>query len=124
MELKYLLDTNVIIALINGNKKLLQITDTADFVGISIISIIKFLSFSNLSEKDKILFHEFIHIAEVRDLTAKDTFLIKEVINVRKQYKLKLPDAVLSATPLVNNCVLITNDIDFKKVSSLATLTF
>ncbi len=124
MGLKYLLDTNAIIALINGNEQLALATETAGFVGVSVISIIEFLSFPSLSEKDKILFEEFTYETEVFDLSARDILMINEVTRIRKNYRLKLPDAVLAATAIINDCILITTDTGFKKILTLPTLSY
>ena len=43
---RYLLDTNAIVALLQGNLQLLQLLQNADWIGISIISQIEFLAFS------------------------------------------------------------------------------
>jgi predicted nucleic acid-binding protein len=124
MGLKYLLDTNAIIALINGNEQLALATETAGFVGVSVISIIEFLSFPSLSEKDKILFEEFTYETEVFDLSARDILMINEVTRIRKNYRLKLPDEVLAATAIINDCILITTDTGFKKILTLPTLSY
>ena len=38
---------------------------------------------------------------------------------MRNQYRLKLPDAIIAASAIVNNIVLITADKGFKKVAEL-----
>jgi len=40
---RYLLDTNAIIALLQGNQQLIQLLQDAEWIGISIISQIEFL---------------------------------------------------------------------------------
>jgi predicted nucleic acid-binding protein len=40
--------------------------------------------------------------------------------DIRKQYNLKIPDAIIAATALINNLTLITrNTKDFEKVEGL-----
>ena len=47
-----------------------------------------------------------------------------ETIKLRKTLKLKLPDAIIAATAIVNNFTLISANIkDFKKISQLKLLT-
>jgi predicted nucleic acid-binding protein len=49
-----------------------------------------------------------------------DSDIIREAIRVRKLYKLKLPDAIIAATALVNNMTLIAdNDKDFTLIPEL-----
>lgn len=71
---RYLLATNAVVALLQGNSQLLQILQNADWIGISVISQIEFLAFSGLGESDHQLFQEFIQRVEVVGLLAKDTF--------------------------------------------------
>ncbi len=53
---RYLLDTNAIVALLQGNSQLIQLLHNAGWVGISVISQIEFLAFSGLSQEDRQLF--------------------------------------------------------------------
>ncbi|MFZ4477482.1 MAG: hypothetical protein ACOYPR_19970 [Saprospiraceae bacterium] len=59
MNGKFLLDTNAVVALLDGNTSLAQILDTAAWVGISVIAELEFLSFSGLSPQDEGLFQQF-----------------------------------------------------------------
>jgi predicted nucleic acid-binding protein len=121
---KYLLDTNAIVSLFNGNPSILNITGNASWMGISIISVLEFLAFSGLSQSDKTLFLGFIKNVEVVNLSANNQRLIDEVCSIRKQFKLKLPDAIIAASAITNNCDLLTNDTDFKKIQSLSIISF
>jgi tRNA(fMet)-specific endonuclease VapC len=56
MNGKYLIDTNGVIALLGNNKSLATLLSSANWIGISVITELEFLSFSNLSKTDKILF--------------------------------------------------------------------
>ncbi len=53
---RYLLDTNAIIALLQGNQEVIQLLQDSEWIGISIISQLEFLSFSGLTESDHQLF--------------------------------------------------------------------
>ncbi|MBN3876870.1 MULTISPECIES: type II toxin-antitoxin system VapC family toxin [unclassified Nostoc] len=119
---RYLLDTNAIVALLQGNSKLLQLLQNADWIGISIISKIEFLAFSGLSQGDRQLFEQFIQRVEVVSLMADDTVLIEQIIQLRQQYRLKLPDAIIAAMALQATANLVTADREFAKVSILAVL--
>jgi hypothetical protein len=50
---RYLLDTNAIIALLQGNQQLIELLQDAEWIGISIISQIEFLVFPGLNEADR-----------------------------------------------------------------------
>src|ERR1700733_5164244 len=46
--------------------------------------------------------------------------IIQETIRIRKSFKIKLPDALIAATAIINDLKLIAdNDKDFKKVPEL-----
>lgn len=47
--MRYLLDTNAIIALLSGNAALLNLLQNPQWVGISVIAEIEFLSFSGIN---------------------------------------------------------------------------
>ena len=49
--------------------------------------------------------------------------LWKQVFKIRKKYKTKLPDAIIAATALVYNLVLISRNIpDFKNINGLKVI--
>ena len=50
---------------------------------------------------------------------------IKEkFIEIRKKYKLKLPDAIIAATAIISNIPLISADKQFKAVKELTLVTY
>jgi predicted nucleic acid-binding protein len=66
------------------------------------------------ADKDVI---EFINRSTTYDLTKE---IVDQTITIRKAHKIKLPDAIISATAMVNNFTLISrNAKDFKKISKL-----
>lgn len=49
--------------------------------------------------------------------------IVNKTIDLRIGYKLKTPDAIIAATALVSNMILITRNIsDFGKVQDLTTI--
>jgi len=62
---RYLLDTNAITALLQGNQQLIEFLQDAEWIGISIISQIEFLVFPALNEADRQLFNEFLQRVEI-----------------------------------------------------------
>jgi tRNA(fMet)-specific endonuclease VapC len=119
MGISILLDTNSIVALLNENAKVIETIDTADDISISIINELEFKSFSNLSLHDIELFDAFVSGVNVLDLQASDIPLKNKTIEIRNAYRLRLPDAIIAATAIVNNAVLVTADKGFKKVEEL-----
>jgi predicted nucleic acid-binding protein len=44
----------------------------------------------------------------------------KQTIEIRKKYRIKLPDAIVSASAIVNNIPLITADKGFRQIAELS----
>jgi predicted nucleic acid-binding protein len=116
---RYVLDTNAIVALLQGNPQLIQVLQNADWIGVSVISEIEFLAFSGLSQNDRLLFQQFLQRVEVVGLTAGDALLIEKIIEIRQQYRLNLPDAAIAAMAIQNSASLVTADREFAKVTIL-----
>lgn len=93
--------------------------DIADEVFISIINELEFKSFLNLSSHDKTLFDDFASMVNVLDLQASNIVLKNKIIEIRNKYRLKLPDAIVAASAIVHDALLVTADKDFKKVKGL-----
>ncbi|MCX5962238.1 MAG: PIN domain-containing protein [Cyanobacteria bacterium] len=112
------------VALLQGEEFLVQLLQRADWVGISLISRIEFLVFSGLSQSDRDLFQQFLQRVEVIGLAASDSTLIESIIEMRQQYQLKLPDAMIAAIDLQNSVSLVTRDQGFTKVRDLTVISW
>jgi tRNA(fMet)-specific endonuclease VapC len=121
---RYVLDTNAIVSLLQGSSQLIQLLQYADWIGVSVISQIEFLAFSGLSQEDRQLFEQFLQRVELISLVASDTVLIKKIIEIRQQYRLKLPDAVIAAMTIQNSASLVTADLEFTKVTILTVVNW
>jgi predicted nucleic acid-binding protein len=121
---KFLFDTNTLIAFLKGNDNLNKIVFNANWIGVSVISVTEFLCFKDLSMDDVDLLNEFTKQVEILDFTFKNFGLLFEVSQIRIAYKLKLPDAIIAATAIENNAILITADKDFEKIKNLRVLGY
>lgn len=84
---------------------------------ISVINRIELLGFKQLNGQESDVFASFVSKSNIFDL---EEDIILETIQIRKIYNTKLPDAIIAATCLVNNCTLVTNNVkDFEKISGL-----
>ena len=120
---KYLLDTNAIIALLNGDDTIEEKLQIAEWIGTSVVCIIEFLSFYALTANDKNLLQKLIQRIEVIPIENSLPELM-QVALLRRQTRLKLPDAVIAATAIKHNARLITNDKHFIAISNLSVTTF
>ena len=107
---RYFLDTNAIILLLKGDRQIVKIVSSATWLGISVISIIEFLSFSGLTKSDSQYFSFFLKEVEIIGITFSDYNLIEEVIKFRKKYKIKTPDAIILASSKIYKAALLSMD--------------
>ena len=121
---RYVLDTNAIVALLQGNIQLVELLKDADWIGVSVISKIEFLVFPGLTQDDRQIFEQFLQRVEVLGLGAIDAVLIDKIIEIRQQHRLKLPDAVIAAMVIQNSASLVTADREFAKVTILMVINW
>ncbi|MFN4254023.1 MAG: type II toxin-antitoxin system VapC family toxin [Saprospiraceae bacterium] len=124
MNGKFLLDTNAVIALLNGNAALQSLLLSANWVGISVITELEFLAFPNLSSNDSVLFRRFKQRVEVIGIDASDTAFLEQTIQIRRDFNVKLPDAVVATTALQNQSTLLSNDAVFRRLPMLSLQNF
>ncbi len=93
------MDTNALISFLQGNPKLRELTSSTS-LGISIISVLEFLSFTGIKEPDKKLLLEFILKIDVTELASDNLQLLKIIIDIRANFKVKLPDAIIAGTAI------------------------
>jgi predicted nucleic acid-binding protein len=120
MGTRYLLDTNAVLDFMGkklpakSQSFLSEIID--EEINISAINKIELLGFSFI-EQTLIDFVSFSEVYPIDDET------IDKTIDLRKQHKIKLPDAVIAATAIINDFTLIThNTKDFQKITELQVI--
>lgn len=121
--INYVFDTNALIYFLQGNPHLSSFTSFKS-IAISILTILEFRSFKEIGEADKKLLADLLKKIEVIDLKKDDIDLIEDIIDIRTNYKIKLPDAIIAATALYKNAVLVTNDQNFSKIPALRKLNY
>lgn len=107
---RYFFDTNAVIALLAGDPGLLQLWQSGQWAGISIISVIEFLVWPTLSAKDEAVFRHFLTRLSVIDLTRANDGLLNQIVAIRRRRNLKLPDAIILSCALSHQAVLVTRD--------------
>lgn len=114
-EDRILVDTNVIIYVLHGNRELASLIHSK-YAYLSVISELELLSFPKIEKKEEFVIQSFI---KEMNLIGLNDVIKRETIRLRRAYGLKLPDSIIAATALYLNCPLITADGDFSKVSEL-----
>jgi predicted nucleic acid-binding protein len=90
-----------------------------DVPHISVISQIEILRFNDTAENEQVL-ADFVKAATVHPLNDS---VVRRTIALCKQSKIKLPDAIIAATALTEDFVLVTrNTGDFKNIVGLELL--
>ena len=84
---------------------------------ISFITEIEVQVWEPVENRDKAVYKDFVSASTILGI---DEIIIVQTIKVRKKYKLKIPDAIIAATAIVNDFTLISdNEKDFGKVHGL-----
>jgi len=109
------IDTNIIIRLFSGDKSCQDIIHKKLLL-ISIITEIELLSWSQLSESDYSILSSFLHNCFIIGLTQE---IKNEVIHLRKNFALKIPDAIIAATAITKSLPLFSSDDIFKRIPHL-----
>jgi predicted nucleic acid-binding protein len=120
---RFFLDTNAVIFFLRGNADIDATLANAEWIGLSSISVIEFLAFSNLSEHDYQLFQKLVQRIEVIGLTNNLTFLAN-LAELRKNTKLKLPDIIIAGQAIEMKAILISNDSQLRHVPNLSVINF
>jgi len=121
---RYLLDTNAVIALLQGNEKMLRLLRSARWIGISIITHLEFLSYPAIKENDKRCFNDLIQRIDVINLEKDENDLLDFIVTLRQKYRIKMPDAIIAATAILHKAVLVTADKQFGHIKPLRVQGF
>ena len=114
----YLFDTNVLIYFLAGKlpeDSLERIEDILRYsFCISVITKLEILGWKGHTEES---FRETKSFLENADIIGLEDKIVDETINLRRHKNIKLPDAIIAATAIVYQKILITNnEKDFKNV--------
>ena len=115
---KYLIDTNTVIDYLD-NKFPVNAADMLDVeeLDISVITRMELLAWRNAEPEQIFILNEFINSVVIWGL---DEPVILKGIEIRKEYSIKLPDAIIAATARVYDLSLVTRNIDdFKNIKGL-----
>ena len=114
---RYLLDTNAIIQLLDGNRHIEELLNKAESVAMSVISEFEFLAYAELEDQDIAEYKAFRAYINVFDVPSDDFDFTQLVVQARKNFNLKLPDAIIAATARTNGLAVLTADDHFKPLT-------
>lgn len=108
------LDTNAVLYFLGGR---LRDPLPQAHLYISVITEIELLSYPLLSSESESEIYSFLDDVTIVDLS---TEIKQETIKLRRQYRFKLPDAIIVATARHLKAELLTNDIKLLKMSEVS----
>ncbi len=115
-----LVDTNIVIYLLSGDKTVADLLDKKR-IYISFITEIELLTFQKLNATEKEIIKKFISDCIVIGMNDE---IKANTISMRVNNKLKIPDAIIAATSLYLKTPIVTADEQFKKVSDLEIIYY
>lgn len=119
--MKYLFDTNIFIAQLVNDPKAVEFfspffLSQNDIVTSQIVRM-ELLSYPGITLRSEIIIKLLLDEFEVISI---DDNIEREAINLRRNFKIKLPDAIIAATSIVEKAELVTfNTKDFTKIKEL-----
>lgn len=120
----YLIDTCAVIKFLygvfppEGLSFLKSVVDRESIL--SVINKIELLVYAFPNEKEEEKFNKFISHSRIINL---EDDIVHNTIRIRKENNIKLPDAIIAATAITNDLILISdNDKDFNKIPDLKYL--
>ncbi len=111
------LDTNAVLYFLAG--RLCEPLPCARYY-LSVITEIELLSYPLLRSEDKAEIINFLADVTVVDLTPA---IKQATIDLRRQHRLKLPDAMIAATALCLNATLLSNDLKLVNLTCVSVKT-
>lgn len=119
----YIIDSNAVIDYLSGKLHPKGMNFMHEVVNsiprISVITQIEVLGYKTNQEAYKLL-TGFVNDAVVFELTKE---IVVETIRIRKEIKIKTPDAIIAATAIVKESVVITrNTKDFEKIEGMEVI--
>ena len=112
---KLLLDTNAVIYALQGALHINELLERRN-LHLSFITEIELYSWPVLKPDDQRLIRNFISSCQILESSFP---LKKRVIEIRKNYKLKMADAFIAATAIQYDIPLVSADVVFNKVTGI-----
>ncbi len=103
-----LVDTNILIYLSKRKLELEKISGPGVILSISVISYMEVLGFKFENNSEKNIIEQLCKYFPVIGLNQE---VVEKVIAIRKQHKIKLPDAIILATAVISEMELVTSNV-------------
>ena len=88
-----------------------------DEINLSVINQIELLGFSMVEQ-------DLVDFVDCSNISPMDENIVQITIDVRRKYKIKLPDAVIAATAIFYSFAIVSSNLkDFRNISGLEVLS-
>lgn len=74
------------------------------------------LGYSSISQKEIDIIKNFLSLCKIENIL---TEIKEKTIELRKSYNIKLPDAIIASTAIINSVPLLSADTIFSKITEL-----
>lgn len=108
-------DTNILLYYLKGHEEVVELISDKDLT-LSFITELEILSFPKLTTEAENQINGLLDNCTIVELKQEIKHL---TIELRKKYKLKLPDAIIAASAYFYKLPLITADKDFQKLEEM-----
>lgn len=119
----FLVDTNIILGFLGGHKEInifFQQNLTNQILSASQISRMELLGYPNITIEEETSLNSFLLLVKILPITDA---ICNQAITLRRKTRLKLPDALIAATAICFDLVLITCDADLLgNISNITSL--
>lgn len=112
---KFLLDTNAVLYILNGDETLTNFLFEKELY-VSIITEMELLSYKNITLAEKQTIEVFLSEFVIINI---DNKVKSNAIEVKKASNMKLPDSIIAGTSIALKLPLVTSDRQFKIVKDL-----
>ncbi len=115
--MKVLLDTNAVLYYLTDK----NISNINCEFAISFITEIELLAYPMMKKDEEKIIKTFLNYVDIIDI---NSFIKNETINIRKNFNIKIPDAIICATARYLDIPLITNDKQFFKIKDCICISY
>lgn len=117
---KIFIDTNIAIYLLDGDTSLAEILNQKQLY-LSFITQLELLGYKGLTVEHEQQIEYMLENCIIMDVNNR---IKQKVIQLRRNYAIKLPDCIVAATAMYLDLPLITSDKGFNKVEELNLMLY
>jgi predicted nucleic acid-binding protein len=117
---KLFVDSNILLYFLKGEKEIVEIISENEIV-ISFINELELLSFPNLTYGSEDSIKGILKNCQIININEEIKLL---TVELRRKYKLKLPDSIIAASAFYFNIPLLTADKHFNQIEELEIILY